>query len=206
MFNPESLCGHQRFALSGSPSTCALDVVIVPIPSILFILGSGVILLKSGRSLWHPQVAGGLPKWLHILYAALVFAAFGMGVLEIARDIAADFGVGLLPIDLIAVAFAFLLLAVKGRRRSSTISLLLVVYWALYAIVAVVKVARLHLLETENPTTMKNSNYPSSDLFLDNAVMLGLYISFTIFEMTQLFLVRGIEDKVIKFGAIPTKV
>jgi hypothetical protein len=142
MFNPESLCGHKRFALSvsvmlllvmdalsrtmtsqGSPSTCALDVLIVPIPSILFLLAFGITFVMKGRSLWHPQVVAGLPKWLHILYAALVFAAFGMGVLEIARDIAADFGVGLLPIDLIAVATAFLLLVCRGRSRSSRLSM-----------------------------------------------------------------------------------
>jgi hypothetical protein len=34
-----------------------------------------------------------------------------------------------------------------------------------------IKSARLHTLEELNPTTTKTSQYPSSDWFLDNAVM-----------------------------------
>jgi hypothetical protein len=50
------------------------------------------------------------------------------------------------------------------------------VYWLLLVIFEAIKVSRLHRLEDLHPA--KGSKYPSSDQFLDNAVLVGSLLLF----------------------------
>lgn len=83
-------------------------------------------------------------------------------------------------------------------------------YWLFLAVFETIKSVRLHLLEQLDPTTIKNSQYPSSDQFLDNVVLVcnislsasmtllmilfvkvGLYIVFFGVECSVLVLYRA---------------
>lgn len=104
----------------GSPSSCALDTAIVPVPSILLLLVIPVIFLRRTSAVTYPTLVP--KKWVHISYIALVVAAFGMGVLEVARSIAQKLGVGLLPITVIALAVVAVLLWQERQGRTRVLS------------------------------------------------------------------------------------
>jgi len=190
------LC-ENRHELSGSPSTCTLDTVLVPLPSFLLVIFLSFALLflrfssTNGALDQHRffRESRGLRKYMHITYFVLIVATFAMRVLEIARLVAAKLGVGLLPIGLVAV----LLLgwAVwgngegtgRGRRRGILLSAIILGYWVLLTIFEAVKVVRLQSLDSRHlPSFAKGTMYPSSDWLLDNAVMLGLYAVFSVYE------------------------
>jgi hypothetical protein len=51
-------------------------------------------------------------------------------------------------------------------------------YWLLLTVFETLKSVRLHQLMVLNPTTTKNSQYPSSDQFLDNVVLVDILSPF----------------------------
>ncbi|THV04754.1 hypothetical protein K435DRAFT_161113 [Dendrothele bispora CBS 962.96] len=164
------LCTSRRFPLPGSPSTCTLDAAIVPLPSFCLI----VILIATLRFYTGNERLVKITlysRWLHIVYFVLVIAAFAMSLLEIARLAAEHLGVGLLPITPVALLIAMIIIWKERKTRTRTMASILAFYWLFLAIVQTVKSVRLHLLEELNPTTKNDSNYPSSDWFLDNVVM-----------------------------------
>ncbi|KAF5368846.1 hypothetical protein D9758_002950 [Tetrapyrgos nigripes] len=175
------LCTN-RFPLPGSPSTCTLDTAIVPLPSICFIAVVLAVLrfyTSNERIVETPAT----PRWLHFLYFALVIAAFAMSLLEIARLVAENLGVGLLPITSVALVFALIIIWKERKMRTQTMAGILAAYWLFLTVVETVKSVRLHVLEEKLPTTAKDSKYPSSDQFLDNVVMLGLFLVFFLYEI-----------------------
>ncbi|KAF9269581.1 hypothetical protein L218DRAFT_277358 [Marasmius fiardii PR-910] len=185
------LCSH-RFPLEGSPSTCTLDTVIVPLPSFCLIVA---FILLSFQLLRVQGGANGLqrlpyPLWLHLIYMLLVVAALGMSLLEIARLVAEGLGVGLLPVSSAGLLLALYILWREKRARTREMLQLLSAYWLFLVAVEAVKTVRLHALEQNLPDTVEDSKYPSSDQLLDNAVMLGLYVLFLCFELVTLFLSR----------------
>jgi len=131
-------------------------------------------------------------KWLHITYLVLVGAQIAMTILELVRLALEQLGVGLLPTTTIALVGVFVVLwRERASGRTRTVSLvsciiyiscrtrtnttqILAIYWFFLTIFEAVKTTRLHRLEELNPTTTKTSQYPSSDWFLDNAVMVHI--------------------------------
>ncbi|KAK7462774.1 hypothetical protein VKT23_007358 [Stygiomarasmius scandens] len=174
------LCTN-RFPLPGSPSTCLLDTAIVPLPSFC-LLAALIAILRLYTSNDRIVKIPPYPRWLHIVYFVLVIAAFAMSLLEIARLVAENLGVGLLPITPVALFIAMIIIWKERKMRTRTMGSILAVYWLFLTVVETVKSVRLHLLEEKNPTTMENSRYPSSDQFLDNVVMLGLFLVFFVYE------------------------
>ncbi|KAI5122237.1 hypothetical protein M0805_007103 [Coniferiporia weirii] len=203
------LCGTTRFILPGSPSTCALDTFITPLPSILLLVffllyvpiklrgrpsrssvsfsstGSAYKYAAPGAAA-HAAERAALPKWLHYTYIALVVCLLGLRVLELARLIAAHMGIGLLPVGiaanvlvLVVLSFAWRGLSV-GRARCMSASLSLVLYWAFSTVLEAAKVARLSSYNELHPA--KGTAYPSSDWLLDNGCMLGLLVIFLFVE------------------------
>ncbi|KAF8878724.1 hypothetical protein BD779DRAFT_1179022 [Infundibulicybe gibba] len=167
------LCGN-RFPLPGSPSTCELDTIIVPLPSFFLIF---VLLFWFIRRSGKPGAAFFIPrKWTHIVYLFLVGAACAMSILELARLVAEDLGVGLLPVTTIALIFVWVMLYRERGGRTRGVLTILMAYWLLLGIVVALKSTRLHELEILNPNTAKTSNYPSSDQLLDNAVMVRTFV------------------------------
>ncbi|KAJ7158761.1 hypothetical protein C8R46DRAFT_399847 [Mycena filopes] len=178
------LC-ENRFPLPGSPSTCTLDTAIVPLPSIFLIIALAANHLLSRNNAAGPRAPP--PVKLHILYLVLVGCQIAMTILELIRLVLEQFGVGLLPFNTVGLicAFVVLLRERKSGRTRQTLSIL-AVYWFFLAIFEAIKTARLHTLEELNPTTTKTSQYPSSDWFLDNAVMAALYFVFFCAETVSL--------------------
>jgi hypothetical protein len=111
-----------------------------------------------------------------------------------------NLGVGLLPVPTIALLSTGVVLwrerkrcyyygghLGEQRRNSLLISAMFLGYWIFYLVVEIVKCVRLHELERVHPG--KGSKYPSSDMFLDNIVLVGLYAVFVCLE--SILLVRG---------------
>ncbi|KAJ7773267.1 hypothetical protein B0H16DRAFT_1714162 [Mycena metata] len=184
------LC-ENRFPLPGSPSTCTLDTAIVPLPSIFLIIALGANHFLSRNNVAGARTPVAPPVKLHILYLVMVGCQIAMTILELVRLALEQFGVGLLPFNTIGLicAFVVLLRERKSGRTRRTLAIL-AVYWFFLTIFEAIKVARLHTLEELNPTTTKTSQYPSSDWFLDNAVMLALYFIFFCGETVNLVLMR----------------
>ncbi|KAJ7066954.1 hypothetical protein C8F01DRAFT_652829 [Mycena amicta] len=181
------LCSN-RFPLPGSPSTCALDTAIVPLPSFLFLVALAAHFgLRRRNSSHEREERLNTKKWVHIAYLVLVVAQICMTILELIRLGLENLGLGLLPVNTIALICAFVvLLRERVPGRSRRLLQILIIYWLLEFIFEAVKSARLHTLEELNPTTSDNSKYPSSDWFLDNAVMLALYLVFCVGELATL--------------------
>jgi len=181
------LCSN-RFTLPGSPQTCTLDTAVVPLPSFfLFVaLAANFILSRKKASIRITPI-----RWLHITYLVLVGAQIAMTVLELVRLALEDLGVGLLPVNTIGLLCIFVILwRERTAGRTRMMLSILAVYWFFMGIFEAIKTARLHTLEELNPTTTKTSQYPSSDWFLDNAVMLALYFIFCCAECVTLFKAR----------------
>ncbi|KAK7033090.1 hypothetical protein R3P38DRAFT_2920642 [Favolaschia claudopus] len=187
------LCSN-RFVLPGSPSTCVLDTAVVPLPSFLLFIALAATWILSRRN--NGTTFRITPiRWVHIVYLVLVGAQIAMTILELVRLALERLGVGLLPANTVGLLCVFAVLwheRTAGRTRitASTFA----AYWFLLAVFEAIKTARLHDLEVLNPNTTKTSQYPSSDWFLDNAVMLGLYIVFFCTECATLVLSRHTSD------------
>ncbi|KAJ6494820.1 hypothetical protein C8R47DRAFT_384885 [Mycena vitilis] len=199
------LCSN-RFPMPGSPSTCTIDTAIVPLPSFFLFIALAVNWTVSRRNAAKLRITP--VKWLHITYLVLVGAQVAMTVLELVRLVLENLGVGLLPINTVALLclFAILWRGFRSGRTRMTISVscsrlstlhslilhqIMAVYWFFMTIFEAIKTARLHTLEELNPTTTKTSQYPSSDWLLDNAVMLALYFIFFCTETVTLLLSRN---------------
>jgi len=183
---------ENRTPLTGVPSTCLVDTLIVPLPSFLLLLTLAGLLVLSKLRPAFPSVLSRLPgtsrypKWLYILHTVLVLAGIIMSILEFTRLILVQQGVGLLPVNTAALICVFVLMSWRGRQRNIVLSSCFDAYWLLALAFEALKVARLNLLNNEHPS--KNKNYPTSDWLLDNAVILGLYVVFFILESAYLAL------------------
>ncbi|KAJ7903567.1 hypothetical protein B0H14DRAFT_2220672, partial [Mycena olivaceomarginata] len=165
----EMLCSN-RFILPGSPSTCTLDTAIVPLPTFFLLVALAVNLILSRRKETDTRVKS--VRWLTITYLVLVGAQIAMTILELVRLALESLGVGLLPVNTIGLLCVFgILWRERTNGRTRTTLSIFAVYWFFMTIFEAIKSARLHTLEELNPTTTKTSQYPSSDWFLDNAVM-----------------------------------
>src|SRR5882762_8691174 len=107
---------HDCIFNQGSPSTCTIDTVLVPLPSFLLVVFGTLVLLRRSRD--NSRIV--IPRWIHTAYMLLVIAAMGMWAVELARDIAANLGVGLIPAVLVGLTLVFvgLCFEFKGRSRS----------------------------------------------------------------------------------------
>jgi len=174
------LCENR--SLPGSPSICTLDNALVPLPSFLLIVLGPFVLFRLSPS---DRSRTAIPRWIHILYMTLVAAAIGMTIVELARDAIAHLGVGLIPVVLIGLTLVFVGLFCERKGRSQPLLVLFFLYWLLNIVFQSIKVARVHRLDQLDKGPKK---YPNSDLLLDNAVILGLYIASIIFEAFGLVL------------------
>lgn len=110
-----------------SPTTCALDAGIIPLPSIFLLI---FLVCYIPFKLWTSRNSSPppnnnpyaqsfkpppvLPSWVHYLYVGLVACLLGMRILEVARLIAANMGVGLLPLGLISSIVVLVMLCLPG--------------------------------------------------------------------------------------------
>ena len=103
----------------------------VPLADWLLLFGFVPVLLAARRHRRRREgIARAVPRWLAILYAALIAAAVAMQVLEIVRrcnavqlmaqtrDAISNSGIGLLPFNLAGLLLAFAII-VAGHCRAS---------------------------------------------------------------------------------------
>ncbi|KAF9043609.1 hypothetical protein BDZ89DRAFT_1128299 [Hymenopellis radicata] len=180
------LCSN-RYPLPGSPSTCLIDTVLVPLPSFLFIIALPIALFyQRGRTL--PRIHS--DRWMHISYLFSVATNLATTITELTRLASGNLGVGLLPMTTIGLMLAFFVLLTERKGLTRVVSMVLASYWFLLSIMFIIKSARLHLLEKLDPTTTENSEYPNSDWFLDNVLMHDLYV-YTSDDGTNFQLLKG---------------
>ncbi|KAK7049808.1 hypothetical protein VNI00_005238 [Paramarasmius palmivorus] len=191
------LCAN-RVPLPGSPSTCTLDTVIVPLPSFLLVAAFLLLYLRLLKAKPSPG-ATSYPKWLHYVYFILVIAALGMALLEIGRLVVDDLGVGLLPITPVAFFLVLYILWHERRVRTRAMSYLLSGYWLFLCIVFIVKTVRLRVLEQHESA---KSKYPASDQLLDNAVMAGLFAVFFCAEIISIMLSKSVTPEPFELGGV----
>ncbi|KAJ3849093.1 hypothetical protein EV368DRAFT_48001, partial [Lentinula lateritia] len=160
----------------GSPSTCALDTAIVPLPSFLLTITFLPLLFCLKKKLTENVRRLPYPYWLHNVYLVLVLATFAMTILEMIRLSAQDLGVGLLPVTPIALSIVMGVLWVERRGRTRFMSVTFCLYWLFLAAVETVKVVRLNVLDETIPNKASSPKYPASDQLLDNVVMVRVLI------------------------------
>ncbi|KAF5386540.1 hypothetical protein D9757_005888 [Collybiopsis confluens] len=188
-----TICAN-RIPIPGSPSTCALDTTIVPLPSFFLAALFPLFFLRSRKLLATPSRLP-YPFWIHAVYLLLVLAAFAMTVLELARLSAQQLGVGLLPANTIMLFLVLVVLWMERRGRTQAMASLFCAYWLFFAAVETVKVVRLHVLDETIPNKSSSPNYPASDQLLDNIVMVALYWIFFLFELYTAIRMRKVVDK-----------
>ena len=93
----------------------------MPLPSFLFFLGLGILFIlklhRSNNTLVMP------PRWLLYIYLFVVFAAFGMSLIELVRLGLEHLGLGLLPMTPIGMILVFVILIVQRQGRTKAVSL-----------------------------------------------------------------------------------
>ncbi|KAJ8082994.1 hypothetical protein PM082_008854 [Marasmius tenuissimus] len=181
------LCSN-RYSISGSPSTCTLDTLIVPAPSfgllaVLASLSLGFINVRNGKDSANGQQSLRYPIAIHLIYLLLVLTTTIITLFEVIRLAAEGLGVGLLPANSIGLLVVLFILWREGRGRSLQTIKILVCYWFSLIAVIAVKMARLHTLEQETPNVVHDTKYHSSDQLLDNVNMAMLYSLFFINEV-----------------------
>ena len=181
---PEGFGPHSALHPS-IPTTCFLDVVVEPLASWLFILLC-LALLPMRVTAWrsplyskssHHLRPSIISRVLSTAYYLLIVAMLAMLSLELARLVAAELGIGLLPFGYVGM-----LLAVFNRLtwRSKTARLANVVFWVLSIVAMALKTAA-EQKEQDGPTRRvkdqtTQGNYPTSDEALDNGVMVGVQV------------------------------
>ena len=113
------------FVFQGAPSTCVLDVGIIPFPSAVLLAVFAYVVLQRIRKNHASRFddvppchssSRVLPPWLQYIFIALIVAYLGMSALEIGRLAAARMGVGLLPLGLPATLVVLLMMCYGGRN------------------------------------------------------------------------------------------
>jgi hypothetical protein len=165
---------------SNVTTSCFNDVILVPLSAWIYFLLLAALFLTRRRSHGLGYTKGdngrhrrcGICK--DILYALALFCAFVMTVLEVARLILADLGVGLLPFVWPAFIIAGILRFSHGLRgKFPTYWIAGVVLWLLLIVTNAVKMAE---MVKEGAGTRKGTKYPMSDEITDVGVYMGVYL------------------------------
>jgi len=184
--------GPQSSIASPIPTSCVVDVILVPLPVWIALALLLILFLLS----IHHRKANYDPSTAHLrakpkrdclfsttsaLYYILVICNILMQTLEIVRLELIHYGCGLLPfvyVGLIAGALLHWTEGVHGRTRGwQTIN---AVVWIGGIVMTSVKVVG---LSNEGIDGRKPSKYPVSDQVIDVAVMAGVYAVITILEL-----------------------
>ena len=168
------------------PTTCFLDVIVVPLPTWLFLLTTPLIALnfrhRKARSL-RDDGSGAksrVAKAIAVLYYILVFAMLAMESLEIARLSVAHLGIGLLPFTYIGVLTACAIHAFVTTRLAKGASAL---FWVALAAAMAVKLSTLVKEEGRRERIGVAAKYPLGDQVTDNGVMVGVEVVLAALEI-----------------------
>ncbi|KAG4413006.1 hypothetical protein IFR04_013865 [Cadophora malorum] len=193
------LCSNRRegFGPASSisspiPTSCFVDIILIPLPIWLAIALLPLLFalsLHHRKQNYNPSTAylRAVPRrnWAFTLtsavYYVLIVANGLMLTLEIVRLELIHFGIGLLPFvyaGLIIAMFLYWSEGVKGRIRGW--QAVNAVVWIGGIVMSAVKVVG---LSKEGIDSRKGSKYPLSDQVIDVAVMAGVYAVVAILEV-----------------------
>jgi hypothetical protein len=190
------------------PTTCFLDVIVVPLATWLFMaLMLAMLIMRmvasrrphhlhspvSSKAGAHTHPRSVLSRVLAIIYYLLILAMLAMVSLEIARLVVAKLGIGLLPFTYLGVLIA---LANRIAWRSRTVGLVSALYWIMLAATMALKVAA-EQAEQMGPGIRAQGvgvqgMYPTSDEVLDNSVMVGVELLLAVLEVVESRRVDGL--------------
>ncbi|KAL4261637.1 hypothetical protein AB1N83_006612 [Pleurotus pulmonarius] len=161
----------------GSPSTCTLNTIIIPISSFVLFVGIGLLVclrptLKHDSDDFSRVHLQRWSLWLHMFF---VFAAFGMST----------------ACHPAAMLLIFFLLWFKRNGRTHAISVMLLIYWPFLVVFEIIKVLRVHMLLDLSPA--KDTPFPASDQLTDNIVMTGLFALLMGFEGYSLMRAQRVQ-------------
>ncbi|KAG9034033.1 hypothetical protein FRB95_013904 [Tulasnella sp. JGI-2019a] len=177
-------------------TSCFSDVILVPLATWIFLVLFVIALFTDRakyKSLQHtsstpsnPPPPSTRPARIYTaLYSFLIFAAIAMTALEIARLLAANLAIGLLPFTFIGIIFATAIHFSQGvHGRIPFWPILNIAYWLLIIIFLAVKISE----ELEQGThARENSMYKESDQIIDVGTMIGVYAVLAILDAVRIF-------------------
>ncbi|KGQ10140.1 hypothetical protein BBAD15_g4513 [Beauveria bassiana D1-5] len=162
------------------PTSCFVDVILVPLPIWITLVALVALLLIPKRLIARSRAAESLkPKpasWLYRvvsgIYYALIICNMLMHTLEIVRLALIHFGIGLLPFAYVGLLLGAALHSSRGAAGQVPAWLLVnMVVWLGGMVMSVVKAIGLD----REGILRKGSKYPMSDQVLDVAVIAGVY-------------------------------
>ena len=176
--NADFLQGPYSSIHPSLPTTCFLDVVVVPLATWIYLVAIPPLLFMLGR----PQFPNPMPTHngaprkskrvgpalLLAVYSFLLVAMVAMVSLELARLASATLGIGLLPFVYIGIIAAGILHIVWKDTGSLILN---AAFWILLGVANAIKVAT---EVKEGINERKGSMYPMVDEITDVAVMVGL--------------------------------
>lgn len=183
---PESFGPHSKLH-PNLPTTCFLDVIVVPLPTWLLLLATPLLIWLGLRDNKMVRSKGGgaptksrVAKVLSVIYYILIVAILAMESLEIARLAVAHLGIGLLPFVYVGVLIAGGLHAFSKTRFAMGAS---AVFWVALAAAKVIKLSSLVKEEGQSERVGVTSNYPLGDQVTDIGTMVGVELVLAVLEI-----------------------
>lgn len=167
-------------SFSSIPTSCFVDVILVPLPVWIALVALAALLLVPSRLITglfaaepaRRQRPAALYRIVAGIYYVLIICNVLMHTLEIVRLSLIHFGIGLLPFAYVGLLAGAGLHWSKGAGGRVPAWLLVnMVVWLGGMAMAIVKVVGLD----GEPDLRKGSKYPMSDQILDVAVIAGVY-------------------------------
>lgn len=187
-----TLCGNRPFGPHSKlhpnlPTTCFLDVIVVPLPIWLYLLTTPLLIalyLRDRKARASRDDCSGaksrVAKAMAVVYYILIVAMLAMESLEIARLSIAHLGIGLLPFIYVGVLTACAVHAFMTTRLARGASAL---FWVALAVVMAVKLSALVEEEGRRERVGVAANYPLGDQVTDIGVMIGVEVVLAVLEI-----------------------
>ncbi|OBT77739.1 hypothetical protein VF21_03852 [Pseudogymnoascus sp. 05NY08] len=188
---PENF-GPQSTLSSPIPTTCFVDVILIPLPVWIALASLPIVLIvslynrkvnynPSTAHLYFQPLRSCLYTTTATIYYVLIVCNILMQTLEIVRLSLIHFGIGLLPFAYVGLIIGGALHWSDGvQGRIQTWQGINAVIWLGGTAMSVVKVVG---LVKEGINGRKGSKYPISDQTIDVAVMTGVYAAIGMLEV-----------------------
>ena len=169
------------------PTTCFLEVIVVPLPIWLLLLITPLLVALHSRNRKRralkddgASARSRIAKAIAVVYYILVFAMLAMETLEITRLSLAHLGIGLLPFVYVGVLTACALHTFVTMRLAKVAGVL---FWVALAATMAIKLGALRKEEGVSERVGVTARYPLGDQVTDNGVMIGVEVVLAILEI-----------------------
>ncbi|WPH03953.1 Hypothetical protein R9X50_00683600 [Acrodontium crateriforme] len=181
---PEGFGPHSTLS-SPIPTTCFVDVILIPLPVWLAIVAVPILLFiptPSRKSIYSDSPTR---SWLYktalVIYYILIVCNILMQTLEIVRLSLIHYGIGLLPFTYVGLILGATLHRTRGLgNRIRFWKVVNLIVWIGLMVMSIVKVVG---LDKEGIDGRKGSKYMVSDQVIDVGVMAGVYAVIAVLEL-----------------------